>query len=1055
MSIKELSEFTRISKYSRYLPEKQRRESWKEQVDRMMDMHKTHLESLEVFENVKDEWAFAKDMLMKKRVLGSQRALQFGGDATLKHNARIYNCFRIDTEFITINGVKSFYDFSHGDKTKVLTHTGEWKNAIVKSYGKQNINQITLKNGRGSKRVYATENHTWILNDGSRTENLKIEDKLYKRPNIFNDWNYDDATPDERLYWSYGFIYGDGTTLKNKDGNHTYSMVRLCAEKIKYKYRFEELNFKTSTSNSLNGDYMAYTGTYLKTLPDPNIDDINILRAFVRGFLDADGEKNRNYSKDGTGSIFKTIQNSDDKAQEFIRKVFPVVGVYINSESDIIKDTNYGKLYAKKFSINTDINKFSPSWSVTDIEENICSETVWCLEVDDNKSFVMPNGIVTGNCAFHYADRIRTFQETMYMALCGCGVGYSVQKHHIKKLPKIQHERKGENITYTIPDSIEGWADAIGVLVESFFVCKSEWSGYNVLFDYSDIRPAGAIIKSSGSKAPGPDGLRRTIDHIKKIFYTALNDGSKKLSTLQVHDIICHIADAVVSGGIRRAALISLFSKDDMEMRNCKTGKWFIENPQRGRANNSVLLIRDETTEEEFREIITSVKEYGEPGFIFSDSTEIGYNPCAEIGLYPVDVESGKSGVEFCNLSEINAKKCKTLEDFMDSAKAAAILGTFQASYSSFPYLGEITEKIVAKEALLGVSITGMQDNPDIVLDPTNQRLAAQVVKNTNKEIAAKIGINQAARTTTVKPSGTSSIILSTGASGIHPNHAKRYIRRVQCNNQEEPLQFFKKYNPRAIEKSVWDTNGVTDVISFLCEVPSQARTKNDINALSLLENVKSTWVNWVDEGKNQELCAHPSLSHNVSNTINILEGEWETVAEYIYYNRKFFAGISLLPQEGDKIYPQAPFQTVYTPKELVDMYGDASVFASGLIIHAQNAFDKNLYAACDSYLGIGEKLEIPDIQNSEIPDSIDKLTKILEKQMWVKRADKFANNYFNGDKRQMTFCLKDVDAWKTWCDVGREYVEVPWDEFNEDKDNTKISEDVACSGGSCTLTHI
>jgi len=641
------------------------------------------------------------------------------------------------------------------------------------------------------------------------------------------------------------------------------------------------------------------------------------------------------------------------------------------------------------------------------------------------------------NCTYSYADRIRFFQEFMYLCLCGCGCGFSVQTHHIDKLPTIVQEKRSNAEIFAIEDSIEGWADAIGALVSSYFT-GTEFSGKKLIFDYSLIRPANSIIHSSGAKAPGPDGLKLSIDKIVELLDSCIDAGQEKLKSINVYDVLMHCADAVVSGGIRRAATICLFSKTDDDMMKAKTGSWFIDNPQRGRSNNSVLLVRKDTNRKEFGEIMKSVQEFGEPGFVFAEDTEAGYNPCVEIGLYAHHPITGESGWEFCNLCEINMKKCKTKEEYFAACKAASILGTFQAGYANFPYLGKVTEDIVNNEALIGVSMTGMMDTPDIAFDPKLQTAGANVVKENNKRVAKLININQAARATCVKPAGTTSCILGT-SSGIHPHHAKRYMRRVQANHLELPLKYFETFNPKAVAESVWDPNGVTKVVSFLCEVPKGAKTKNQINALNLLDYVKLTQQNWVAGGKTKELCAQPWLDHNVSNTINVQPTEWEEVTDFIYNNRKFFAGISLIPMSGDKDYPQAPFTTVYTPKEIVKEYGDGSLMSSGLIVHAHNAFNDNLWSACDTVLGIGEKL-----------DPNDTLPSIIEKIKWVDRAVKFANSYFDGDVKRMTYCLKDVNNWKMWCDLQREYVDVPWDEFFEEDDNTKLSETVACAGGQC-----
>ena len=566
------------------------------------------------------------------------------------------------------------------------------------------------------------------------------------------------------------------------------------------------------------------------------------------------------------------------------------------------------------------------------------------------------------NCITSFADRIRFFQECMYLLLCGCGTGFSVQKHHIGKLPPLVRNKNGSK-KFVIPDSIEGWSDAVGVLVSSYFQQDELFPEYNaktVTFDYSKIRAAGSPLKSSGGKAPGPEPLKNALTNIKKVLDKALkeaefcDDSIRKLKPIQAYDIVMHGADAVISGGVRRSATICVFSPDDEEMAKAKTGNWFIENPQRGRSNNSALLLRNETTKEQFSELMNSVKDFGEPGFVWSDSTELIVNPCVEIGMWPVDETTGKTGWQACNLSTINCAKIKTEQDFYDACKAASIIGTLQAGFDEFAYLGETSENIIRREALLGVSMTGIMEQHDICLDPAIQKKGASIVKKTNEVLAKKIGVNQAARTTCIKPEGTSSCILGT-SSGIHPHHAKRYIRRVQANKMEPIYNYFREVNPRACEESVWSNNDSDDVVGFCVEVPAGSKTKNQVGALDLLNYVKSTQQSWVIPGTNKKLCTQPWLVHNVSNTINVKPDEWDEVESYIYKNRKYFCGISLLPITGDKDYPQAPFTTIYLPSEQVSHYGDASLFVSGLIEVALNLWEDNLWAACDSLLGVGE----------------------------------------------------------------------------------------------------
>ncbi len=639
------------------------------------------------------------------------------------------------------------------------------------------------------------------------------------------------------------------------------------------------------------------------------------------------------------------------------------------------------------------------------------------------------------NCIASYIDRTRFFQECMYLLLCGCGTGFSVQKHHINKLPNLIKEKTGQK-KYVIDDSIEGWSDAVGVLVSSYFKGDNsfpEYNGKTVAFDYSEIRPAGSYLKSSGGKAPGPDPLRNALTHIKKTLDGAIKNGQRKLKPIQAYDIVMFGADAVISGGVRRSATICLFSADDEEMAKAKTGNWFTENPQRGRSNNSALLLRNETTKEQFAKLMESVKEFGEPGFVWSDSTELIVNPCVEIGMWPVDEETGKTGWQACNLSTINCAKVNTKKEFYEACASAAIIGTLQAGFASFPYLGEVSERIISREALLGVSMTGVMEQHEICLDPEVQKKGAEIVKETNARIAKLIGVNQAARTTCVKPEGTSSCILGT-SSGIHPHHAKRYIRRVQANKMEPIYQYFRTINPRACEESVWSNNDSDDVVSFCVEVPDGAKIKNQVDAIALLDYVKSTQRNWVMNGKNSKQCTQPWLTHNVSNTINVMPDEWDDVTDFIYKNRKYFCGVSLLPIAGDKDYAQAPFTTVYLPSEQIQHHGDAAMFVSGLIEIGLSLYEDNLWAACDSLLGVGQKI------------------KGNGKKEYQDKCQKFADRYMDGDLKQLTYCMKDVYNWKEWLDMKREYKDVDYTNVIEEQNNVNPVQEVACAGGKCDI---
>ena len=643
------------------------------------------------------------------------------------------------------------------------------------------------------------------------------------------------------------------------------------------------------------------------------------------------------------------------------------------------------------------------------------------------------------NCTASYCDRLRFFQECFWLLLCGSGTGFSVQKHHVAKLPILEHNPPEDQGTiYAIDDSIEGWSDALGVLLSSYFSKPVEefkqYKNCHILFDYSNIRPKGSSLASGVGKAPGYEPLANGLEKIRALLDRCIKNGQKKLRPIDAYDIVMHSSDAVLSGGVRRSASLALFSPDDEEMTKAKTGNWFIDNPQRARSNNSALLLKDETTLAEFQNLMESVKEFGEPGFIWSDSTEMVFNPCVEISLYPVNEKTGESGWQGCNLSTINCSSIEDENDFYERCRAAAIIGTLQAGFTKLDYLGKNSEEIFEREALLGVSLTGTMEKYELVLTEKILKNGAKIAVETNKIMAKAIGINQAARVTCLKPEGTSSSMLGT-SSGIHPHHAKRYIRHVQANVLEAPYQHFKKLNPQACEKSSWSANNTDEVIKFPIEVPDGAKLKNQLPAVEMLEIVKQTQKHWVQSGKNKALCTKDYLCHNVSNTVTVKPDEWEDVTKYIYDNRKYFAGISLIPQSGDKDYPQAPFTTVYTSREIVKEYGDAALWCSGLIELALNSFNNNLWSACD-YVSMNQ---------AKSDDSQEKL-------LFTTKMKNFAGKYFNGDIRRLTYCMKDVYNWKIYCDLFNSFKKVDYTQLSETEDNTAGIEEISCAGGACLI---
>ncbi len=487
------------------------------------------------------------------------------------------------------------------------------------------------------------------------------------------------------------------------------------------------------------------------------------------------------------------------------------------------------------------------------------------------------------NCAYMAASAPEVFSEAMFLLLGGTGLGYSVQRHHVAQLPLVK-PLKNRNRRFLVGDSIEGWADAIKVLVEAYFYGKSD-----PVFIYDDIRPKGAKLITSGGKAPGPDPLRICIEHIRSIMSGAVG---RALHTLEVHDILCYIADAVLSGGIRRAALISLFSIDDMDMMSCKSGEWYNLNPQRGRANNSAVLHRDHTTRDQFNNLWQRVEnsKCGEPGIFWTNDYDLGTNPCAEISL--VDMQ-------FCNLTEINVTNVENQSELNAMSRAAAFLGTLQAGYTDLHYLRPEWEDNTKKEALIGVGQTGICSGKVLKLNLVE---AAQQVVEENIRVAKIININPAARTTTIKPSGTTSLTVGS-SSGIHAWHAPYYIRRMRVGKNEALYAYMVKENPALVEDCYFKPH-MEAVMSFPQAAPENAiiRTESPIDTLERVKLFNQDWVSVGHQsGKNK---------HNVSCTISVQDDQWVEIGEWMWENRDVYTGISVLPYDGGS-YIQAPFEDI------------------------------------------------------------------------------------------------------------------------------------------------
>ena len=501
---------------------------------------------------------------------------------------------------------------------------------------------------------------------------------------------------------------------------------------------------------------------------------------------------------------------------------------------------------------------------------------------------ISPNRIY--NCAYLPIDSIDSFSETLFLLLGGTGVGYSVQRHHVEKLPCIQKPWPKRKKRFLIGDSIEGWADAVKVLMKSYM----NGGGSKIEFDFSDIRPKGAQLVTSGGKAPGPQPLKECILKVKGILES--KETGEQLTTLEAHDIVCYIADAVLAGGIRRAALISLFNADDDQMISCKSGNWWELNPQRGRANNSAVLMRHKITKEFFMDIWKRVElsGAGEPGIYLNNDKDWGTNPCCEIALRPH---------QFCNLCEVNVSNIESQEDLTERVKTAAFIGTLQAGYTDFHYLRDVWRETTEKEALIGVSMTGIGSGVVLGYD---MKKAASAVKRENTRVAKIIGINSSARTTTVKPAGTTSLVLGT-SSGIHAWHNDFYIRRIRVGKNESIYQHLKLNHPELVEDEYFRPHD-TAVIQVPQKAPIGSIMRTE-SPFQLLERVKKVATEWVKPGHRKG-----SNSHNVSATISLKKEDWELAGEWMWNNRNDYNGLSVLPYDGGT-YTQAPFEDITEEK--------------------------------------------------------------------------------------------------------------------------------------------
>jgi len=676
------------------------------------------------------------------------------------------------------------------------------------------------------------------------------------------------------------------------------------------------------------------------------------------------------------------------------------------------------------------------------------------------------------NCLVMYADKPSFLGNSFYLMLCGCGVGVNMMIPFINCLPKIQKRNKGTK-TFVVSDSIEGWGEAGHVLITSYLSTDpikgfEEYQGYEIKFDYSKIRKKGEKVGRK-YKAPGSEGIKKSFEKIELLLNSYVTPKPKKFKSILAYDIFMHIANAVLSGGIRRAACNIIVSPEDKDLIYAKTGNWREENQQRERSNNSVGLLRNKFSKEKFQHYIELNEGLSDIGFVFMNNIFEIFNPCFEIGFTPLffnwkdkeivkrvqksdisllkEPESiFKTAIQCCNLVEIDGSKIKNKQQFFDVIKAATITGTLQAGYVSFKNIKDVLKETIAiskYESLLGVSITGWASQPWLFNEELLQE-GAKFVIEINEIIASLIGINPSSRSTTVKPSGNSAVILGC-SSATGGEHSPKYFRVMQLNKYTETANFLKEKMPFLIEEGVYSETKTDYAVFIPITNPKNTLYKKNLQGVKHLKLIKLVKENWVDYGKVEERCIIPTTSHNVSNTVII--DDYQEIADYVFKYQNSFAAVSFLSIHGDKDWNQSPNTSVLSFEELLEKYGMGAIFASGLIVDGLHYFNNNLWEACDVVLN--KNLSIQGTRSQ-----------VLLKKYWIDSAKRFARNYFKRDLQQSIYCLKDVHLLHKWEETRRKFKSVDFVEILKEPNYINIDTlgSAACSGVNgegCEITHI
>lgn len=875
----ELQKFQFYDKYSRWNGDLGRRETWVETVDRAVDfLHELAAPRADLGS---DFYQNIRLGILNMQVMPSMRLLAMAGPAARRDNASIYNCFSGDTEFVTDNGPKKLVNCV-GESINVLTKDGVFEEAKVRSFGFQSLNRITLKHWNGGKAgnlkhfVYATVNHRWILLDGTEVTELKVGDKLLSNNILMN-------MPEDTDAIRHGIVFGDGTITRN-NGNE-YAQIRLCGVKAKLLDEYF-IGFNVSYPNSYAGDPVVYCGkenVHWKKIPKKVTP--SYVAGFIKGLFLTDG------GTTSGGNI--RIDTQDAVLTEWLLDNAASAGYKVLAHRVYNKDTNFGKRSAplNQIMLGTGQSAIFRVEEIVDYGE----EEVYCVVEPKTRTFTLANGQITGNCSYLEADSIDSMVELMTISMSGCGVGYSVERRCTDRLPVIYQQREDFIYRHIVEDSSEGWGKALRVGLEHWFV------GEDVEFDFSEVRPAGSILKIKGGRASGPQPLEKLLHFVRD---RILANQGKKLQPLNVHDIMCAIGNAVVSGGVRRTALISLFDPDDNDMLYCKDGDFEKDNNQRWNANNSAVINHSIVKQQDMFQLFNSMMESGrgEPG-IFSRSAAIktipmrrnglhyfGSNPCGEIILRPM---------QFCNLSAVISRQGDSRFVLEQKAILAAQIGTLQSLATNFPGLRPKWKENCEDERLLGVDITGQMDNIKEWNENTFENLSG-IVNAINSDLSRKLGINRSAATTCVKPSGNTSQLVDC-SSGINSRWSPYYIRRVRVSATSPVAKTMQDAGMKLMPENDNDPlNPVTLVAMFPVKSPDGAITRNNWSALEQCEHWLLNKLQWTE--------------HNPSITVTYKPDEVIDLVKWIWDHKDVLGGMAFLPKDDHK-YIQPPYEEI-TEKE-------------------------------------------------------------------------------------------------------------------------------------------